>query len=177
MLFYETSDFLRCSAKSIRVMCFSPLTGLFLIKHNIFCFFLYYYASNDQLIFCFGKQELLLSLPLDWLANLISSSISIGSLNKYQLAEMLLAACSYYQLWSTSIHVQKYSTCQKNVARMQVKHLLNVNSLEIIWSSFLFLTLNKFLRKEETCFSYKIFILLVLAYSFLQVTRCNFIGK
>ena len=63
---------------------------------------------------------------------------------------------------------------------MQVKHLLNVNSLEIIWSSVLFLTLNKLLRKEETCFSYKIFILLVLAlvyYSFLQVTRGNFIGK
>ena len=32
-----------------------------------------------------------------------------------------------------------------NVARMQVKHLLNVNSLEIIWSSFLFWTLNKLL--------------------------------
>ena len=69
---------------------------------------------------------------------------------------------------------------KKNVARIQVKHLLNVNSLEVIWSSFLFLTLNKLLRKEETCFSYKIFTLLVLAlvyYSFLQVTRGNFIGK
>ena len=69
---------------------------------------------------------------------------------------------------------------KKNVARIQVKHLLNVNSLEVIWSSFLFLTLNKLLREEETCFSYKIFILLVLAlvyYSFLQVTRGNFIGK
>ena len=33
---------------------------------------------------------------------------------------------------------------------------------------------------EETCFSYKLFILLVLVlvyYSFLQVTRGNFIGK
>ena len=45
---------------------------------------------------------------------------------------------------------------KKNVARMQVKHLLNVNSLEIIWCSFLFLTLNKLFRKEETCFSYKV---------------------
>ena len=44
---------------------------------------------------------------------------------------------------------------KKNVARMQVKHLLNVNSLEITWPSFLFLTLNKLLRTEETCFSYK----------------------
>ena len=63
---------------------------------------------------------------------------------------------------------------------MQVKHLLNFNSLEIIWSSLFFLTSNKLPRKEETCFSYKIFILLVLAlvyYSFLQVTRGNFIGK
>ena len=63
---------------------------------------------------------------------------------------------------------------KKNVAIMQPKHLLDVNSLEIIWSSFLFLTLNKLLRKEKTCFSHKVFILLVLAlvyYSFLQVTR------
>ena len=69
---------------------------------------------------------------------------------------------------------------KENVARMQVKNLLNINSLEIVWSNFLFLTLNKLLRKEETCFSYKIFILLVLAlvyYSFLQVTRGNVIGK
>ena len=32
------------------------------------------------------------------MANWISSSISIGSLNKHQLAEMLLTACNYYQL-------------------------------------------------------------------------------
>ena len=69
---------------------------------------------------------------------------------------------------------------KKNVAGMQVKHLLNVNSVENIWSSFFFLTLNNLLRKEETCFSYKIFLLLVLALvycSFLQVARGNFIGK
>ena len=36
---------------------------------------------------------------------------------------------------------------KKNVARMQVKHLLNINSLDIIWSSFFFLTLNKLLRE------------------------------
>ena len=36
---------------------------------------------------------------------------------------------------------------KKYVARMQVKHLLNVNSLDIIWCSFLSLTLNKLLRK------------------------------
>ena len=63
---------------------------------------------------------------------------------------------------------------------MQVKYLLSVNSLEIIWSVFLFLTLNKLLRKEETRFSDKIIDLLVLAlvyYSFLQVTKANFIGK
>ena len=69
---------------------------------------------------------------------------------------------------------------KKNVAGMQVKHLLNVNSVENIWSSLFFLTLNKLLRKEETCFSYKIFILLVLALvycSFLQVARGNFIAS
>ena len=70
----------------------------------------------------------MLSLPLlsrvrFWVANLISSTISIGSLNKHQLVEMLLAAYSYYQLWSTSKHVQKCSTCQKNVARREVKIL------------------------------------------------------
>ena len=69
---------------------------------------------------------------------------------------------------------------KKNIARMQVKHLLNVNSLEIVSSSVLLLILNKLLRKEKICFSYKIFILFVLAldyYSFLQVTRGNFIRK
>ena len=78
---------------------------------------------------------------------MISSSISIGSLNKNQLADLLLTACNYYQLQITSRHAQKCSTYQENVARMQVKYLLNVNSLGIIWSSFLFLTLNKLLTK------------------------------
>ena len=37
---------------------------------------------------------------------------------------------------------------KQNVAiRMQVKHLLNVNSLEIIWSSFLLIIKNKVFRK------------------------------
>ena len=31
--------------------------------------------------------------------------------------------------------------------RMEVKHLLNVSSLEIIWSSFLLIIMNKFLKK------------------------------
>ena len=35
----------------------------------------------------------------------------------------------------------------QNVVRIQVNHLLHDNSLVIIWSSFLFLTLNKLLRK------------------------------
>ena len=34
---------------------------------------------------------------------------------------------------------------KKNVIRMQVKHLLNANSLEIVWFSFLFLNLKKLL--------------------------------
>ena len=48
-----------------------------------------------------------LTWEFDWLANLISSSILISSLNKHQLAELLLTACNYYQL--KSISRQKYS--------------------------------------------------------------------
>ena len=61
---------------------------------------------------------------------------------------MLLTACNYYQLQSTSRHVQKCSTFQNKMwIRMQVKHLLNVNSLEIIWSSFLLIVMNTLLSK------------------------------
>ena len=60
---------------------------------------------------------------------------------------------------------------------MQEKDVLNVNSLNIIWSIFFYFQLwTSFL---ENLF-YKIFILLVLAlvyYLFLQVTRGNFTGK
>ena len=79
---------------------------------------------------------------------------------------------------------------KKNVARMQVKHLLNINSLDIIWSSFFFLTLNKLLREPVLVQKMKksaknqkvqkVFILVVLRlvyYCFLQVTRGNSIGK
>ena len=61
---------------------------------------------------------------------------------------------------------------------MQVNHLLNVNSLDIIWSSFFIIIFEQ--ASYETCFLYKIFILIVLAliyYSFLQVTRGNFIWR
>ena len=47
------------------------------------------------------------------MANLISSSISNGLLNEHQFGEILLTACNYYQVPSTSRHVQKCSTCQK----------------------------------------------------------------
>ena len=61
---------------------------------------------------------------------------------------------------------------------MQVNHFLKVNSLDIIWSSFLFVTLNKLLRKPALvvkslsylfwhCFA-------TLSYKF---TRCNLMGK
>ena len=78
----------------------------------------------------------LLSRVRLWFANLISSSVSIGSLNKHQLDEMLLTACNYYQLGSTSKHVQKCSTCQKNVARMQVKHLIYFSIFNFEQSSY-----------------------------------------
>ena len=44
--------------------------------------------------------------------------------------------------------IKNVSYVKKYVARMQVKHLLNVYSLDIIWCSFLSLTLNKLLRKR-----------------------------
>ena len=49
---------------------------------------------------------------------------------------------------------------KKIVERMQVNHLLNFNSLEIIWSSFLFLilTLNKFLRKPVLIIKYLFYL-------------------
>ena len=115
-------------------LCFEPPTYFFVFKNKNYCY-----------PWCF-YHKCAFNLLIWWLANWINSSVSIGSLNKNQLAEMLLTACNYYQLWSTSRHVQKCSTCQNNVARMQVKHLLNVNNSDIIWSSSIFLTLNILLR-------------------------------
>ena len=69
-------------------------------------------------------------------------------------------------------HIKKY------VARMQVTHLLNINSLGLIWSSLFFFNFEQ--ASEETCFSYKIFILVVLElvyYSFLEVKGGNLIAK
>ena len=61
---------------------------------------------------------------------------------------------------------------------MQVTHLLNINSLGLIWSSLFFFNFEQ--ASEETCFSYKIFILVVLElvyYSFLEVKGGNLIAK
>ena len=45
--------------------------------------------------------------------------------------------------------IKIFHISKQNVAiRMQVKHLLNVNSLEIIWSSFLLIIMNQLLRKS-----------------------------
>ena len=65
-----------------------------------------------------------------------------------------------------------FQMLKQNVARVQVKHLLNVNSLEIIWSSFIFLTLNKLLPVLVI-----LIVLELVYYSFLQATRGNFIGR
>ena len=54
-----------------------------------------------------------------------------------------------------------YISKQKVVIRMQVKHLLKINSLETIWSCSLLMIINKLLRKPV--FSQKIFISLALA--------------
>ena len=84
----------------------------------------------------------------DLLIWLISSSVSIGSLNKHILARMLLTACNCYQLWrSTSRHAQNVPLVKKKCGKNARSHLRKVNSLDIIWSSFSFLTVNKFLKK------------------------------
>ena len=41
---------------------------------------------------------------------------------------------------------------------MQVSHLRKVNSLDIIWSSFLFLTGNKFLKKPVLVIKYLFYL-------------------
>ena len=59
------------------------------------------------------------------------------------------------------VYVQKCSACQKrNVVRIQVKHYVTVNSLEIIWSSFSFLNFSKLLIKP-------IYVIKSLFYLFL----------
>ena len=135
-------------------MYFSPLMCLLLSKTYIFLLLLlllsfersiYFLSTKIRKIFIFAAS--IMSAPLtcefDWLANLISSSIPIGSLNKHQLAQLLLTACNYYQLQSNSR--QKYSK-MFHISRKFGKNA-SVNSLFIIWSSFLFLTLNKLLTK------------------------------
>ena len=62
--------------------------------------------------------------------------------NKHQLPEML-SIIKYLKACSKMIIISR-----QNVAiRIKVKHLLNVNSLEIIWSSFWLIIMNKLLRK------------------------------
>ena len=98
-------------------MYFSPLmcllsirTYIFLLLHLLLTFErpIYFLFTKIRTIFIFAAS--IISAPLtwefDWLANLISSSILISSLNKHQLAELLLTACNYYQLWNTSRLVQ-----------------------------------------------------------------------
>ena len=72
---------------------------------------------------------------------------------------------------------------KQNVAiRMQVKHLLNVNSLEIIWSSFLSIIMNKLLR-NPVLVRKSLFHFFLLFLSFLhrklaiQICFCKVAGK
>ena len=57
---------------------------------------------------------------------------------------------------------------------MQVSHLRNVNSLDIIWSSFLFLTVNKFLRKPVLVIKYLFYLFwywfITLSYMLQELT-------
>ena len=53
--------------------------------------------------------------PLMWTYSLLVHEFRLAYLNKYQLAEMFLTACNYYQLWSTLRHVQKCSTRQNKM--------------------------------------------------------------
>ena len=72
---------------------------------------------------------------------------------------------------------------KQNVAiRMQVKHLLNVNSLEIIWSSFLSIIMNKLLR-NPVLVRKSLFHFFLLFLSFLhrklaiQICFCKVAGE
>ena len=58
-----------------------------------------------------------------------------------------------------------------NVARMQVKHLLNVNRDYLI-KLFIFN-----FEQASTCFSFILLVLALVYYSFLQAARGAFIGK
>ena len=152
VLFSETSDFLRCFANSIGVMYFHLWIVFFDIN-------IYIHIAP-------------LASWSEWLANFISSSISIGSVNKHQLTEMLLTACNYYQLYLKTC--SKIFHMSKNVASMHVKHLLNVKNLWIIWSSFLFLTLNKLLGKLVLVIKSLFYLLwlwcITLSYKLQEVT-------
>ena len=72
---------------------------------------------------------------------------------------------------------------KKGVARMQVNHLLNVNSLDIILSSFLFLTLNKFLRAPVLVIKYLFYLICAASNYMFKVnnrngrTRCETCSK
>ena len=63
---------------------------------------------------------------------------------------------------------------------MQVKHLLNVNSLEIIWSSFLLIIMNKLLRKpalvRKSLFHLFWYWFLTLSFA-IQIFFCKVAGE
>ena len=78
---------------------------------------------------------------------------------------IVLILAKFWVPWSQGAEGQglRNSNAQNNVAGIQVKYLLIITVKRLSDLVYIFLTLNKLLRKEETCFSYKIFILFVLA--------------
>ena len=132
MLFAETSDFLRCYPKSIAVMYFLPLMCLFWSKHKIFCFFFYCYASNNQLIFLFQKIRSLfifaasvMSVPLtNWLIWLVYQFrfVNFININCYSQLAIIINYKVLQDMFKNVPHIKK------NVARIQLKHLLHFNS-------------------------------------------------
>ena len=122
MLFAETSDFLRCSPKSIAVMYFLPLMCLFWSKHNIFCFFFYCYASNNQLIFLFQKIRSLfifaasvMSVPLtNWLIWLVYQFrfVNFININCYSQLAIIINCKVLQDMFKNVPHIKK--KCGKN---------------------------------------------------------------
>ena len=90
---------------------------------------------------------------LIWLiGELISSSISIGSLNKHQLAEILLTTCNYYKLgdsWNYMPPIFVPSSAKRISRRISVIEKLSGRK-DFIWEAFfmiLFVSARNYLFK------------------------------
>ena len=135
---------------SIKAMSFFSFICLFLKpKSNIFRFFYISMLRLANLFFAFKNNncrvyhECAFELT-DWIIWLVHQ-LWLVYLNKYQLFKILLAACNYYYQLKCKCPLGMFKNVPhvRNKIWLHVKYLLNVNSIEIIWSSFLLLLLIK----------------------------------